>query len=112
MTAYTVEEPFRAKSGEIRKGQVVTMTEDTAKALLKAGKIAEVKPCPSCHEFAWWLSIHGVLVCGLCHPPASPALVKRWIGDQEAYARMKASRLGVLLSFEDFRLRLKNVGND
>jgi hypothetical protein len=112
MTVYTVEQPFRAKTGKIRKGQVIAMPEDKAGRLLKAGKIAEVQPCPACEEYAWWLSTYGVLMCGVCHPPASAALVKRWIGDPEAYVRMKMTRPAVLLSFEDFKQRrLQNAGN-
>ena len=41
----------------------------------------EIRACHICHEFAWWLSTHGVLVCGVCHPPARPGLVKKWIGE-------------------------------
>jgi ssDNA-binding Zn-finger/Zn-ribbon topoisomerase 1 len=104
MTVYTVEEPFRAKTGEIRKGQVIAMPEDKADRLLKAGKIAEVKPCPNCNEYAWWLSIHGVLVCGVCHPPVS-GTVKKWISDPDTLTRMKAARPAVVLSWEEIRQR-------
>ena len=36
-------------------------------------------PCPWCHRFAWWRSVHGVVVCGNCHPPARPELVAEWL---------------------------------
>ena len=35
--------------------------------------------CYACKTSRFWLSIHGVIVCGLCHPPASPDLVDKWI---------------------------------
>jgi len=40
-----------------------------------------VAPCPWCGRFAWWRSVHGVVVCGNCHPPATPGLVAEWIGE-------------------------------
>ncbi len=39
------------------------------------------KHCRACHGTRFWLSIHGVTVCGKCHPPASSNLVARWVGD-------------------------------
>jgi len=61
-------------------------------------------PCPICGAFAWWLSIHRVVVCGVCHPPM-PGTVKRWIGDPEAYARMRGSKPAVVLSLDEIRER-------
>jgi hypothetical protein len=37
------------------------------------------QPCRMCKTFSWWLSIHGVYVCGLCHPPMREKDVKEWI---------------------------------
>lgn len=34
--------------------------------------------CWACRERRFWLSIHGVVVCGLCHPPP-PDLVAEWL---------------------------------
>jgi hypothetical protein len=73
---YVVRESFQARSGEIRKGQIVSVEEDKAQALLKAGKIAEIQPCGCCGAFSWWLSTQGVLTCGACHPPATQASVR------------------------------------
>jgi hypothetical protein len=39
---------------------------------------APTKPCHACHGTRWWLSVNGPVVCGTCHPPANPALVRRW----------------------------------
>jgi hypothetical protein len=36
-------------------------------------------PCYTCRECCWWLSVHDVVVCGRCHPPAYPEHVKAWI---------------------------------
>lgn len=38
-----------------------------------------VQPCFTCKSTIWWVSVHGAVVCRLCHPPASPELVARWI---------------------------------
>ena len=76
---YLVQIPFRAKSGEVKKGQIINMPEDKAQPLLEAGKITELKACHNCKTYSWWLSIHGVLRCGVCHPPPREGLVKRWI---------------------------------
>ena len=35
--------------------------------------------CHACKSTRFWRSIHGPVVCGVCHPPASPSLVARWI---------------------------------
>jgi hypothetical protein len=63
--------------------------------------------CAVCHENAWWESRYGRLVCGVCHPPV-PGAIRKWIGNPDAYARMKALKPSVLLSFEDFRRRLQD----
>lgn len=78
---YQVQISFRAKAEVVRRGQIINMPEDRARPLLEAGKITELGECHACHEYAWWLSIHGVLVCGVCHPLATPDLAKRWIGE-------------------------------
>lgn len=36
-------------------------------------------PCCGCGSLKWWLSIYGATICARCHPPASAALVVRWI---------------------------------
>ncbi|MCX5806972.1 MAG: hypothetical protein NT010_13080 [Proteobacteria bacterium] len=46
--------------------------------LLEAGRIKPAQSCPICKSYRWWLSIHGSLVCGLCHPPASEGIVKMY----------------------------------
>ncbi len=35
--------------------------------------------CSACHGTRFWRSIHGVVVCRVCHPPGTPALVAEWI---------------------------------
>ena len=49
-------------------------------SLLKDGQERPRVICYSCKGSRFWLSIHGVVICGACHPPASPRLVVRWIG--------------------------------
>jgi hypothetical protein len=37
-------------------------------------------PCYCCGEIAWWLHREGgPPVCGRCHPPGAPELVRGWI---------------------------------
>lgn len=53
----------------------------------KAGAMPEPEPgmgrqagaCPACHGSTFWESVPGVRVCALCHPPARPEIVTRWI---------------------------------
>ena len=60
--------------------------------LYEAGKGASVPPgpqngrkltpadwCERYHHPRGWRSIHGSVVCGTCHPPATPGLVAEWI---------------------------------
>lgn len=107
---YLVKADFRAKTGqgetELEEGRLITMNEARAERLVKVGKIEKLENCHTCHTFSWWISIHGVLVCGVCHPSARPDLVKRWIGDPECYTRLKASRSGGPPSIEDFIRRV------
>jgi hypothetical protein len=62
-----------------KRGQVIAMTEEKAEALVKAGNITELSDCPTCGEYAWWLSVDGKLVCGVCRLPKKPELL-RWVG--------------------------------
>lgn len=99
---YIVQTFFKTKSGEVRKGQVITMPEDKAQPLLRAGTITELKACHICGEYAWWVSIRGAFVCGVCHPP-TPGAVKKWIGEPEMLNRLKVSRSAVILSWQEIR---------
>jgi hypothetical protein len=38
--------------------------------------------CFACGGSRWWVSAHGAVVCGTCHPPADPELVARWFGPE------------------------------
>jgi len=38
-----------------------------------------IPACYACHERRWWVSIYGVRICGVCHPPAKEKLVKEWV---------------------------------
>jgi hypothetical protein len=39
-------------------------------------------PCHACGSTRCWQSVYGRLVCAVCHPPAHPALVARWVGPE------------------------------
>jgi hypothetical protein len=97
---YIVRVPFKAKSGDVKKGQVITMPEDSAQTLLAAGTIDELRPCQICGQYAWYLSKAETLCCGVCHPP-KPAAVKKWIGDPECYSTMKAAMPNVSFSWAE-----------
>ena len=102
---YLVQISFKTKSGEVRKGQIINMPEDKAQPLLEAGKVTELGVCHICHEYAWWLSVYGVLVCGVCHPPFAPDLVKRWIGNQDVLSHLKGSKAGMVFSWQEIQER-------
>ena len=42
--------------------------------------------CYACKRSRFWKSIHGVIVCGDCHPPGHDRLVVEWI-DKEGLRR-------------------------
>ncbi len=44
-----------------------------------------IDPCHWCGRFHWWRSIHGVVVCGNCHPPAMPGLAVDWVNNGKRY---------------------------
>ena len=65
-----------------------TLTENDVAALRthKAEVLARLRApakadlvCHACKERRFWLSIYGVVVCGVCHPPATPQRVERWL---------------------------------
>jgi len=37
------------------------------------------RPCYACGGKRFWRSVHGPLVCGTCHPPATPDLAAEWV---------------------------------
>ena len=59
------------------------------KAAVLAALAGDDKPptrrlvCFACHDRRFWRSIHGVVVCGNCHPPASERLVREWLPEAE-----------------------------
>ena len=79
-----------------------TLTDDDLAALrthkvevlaqLRAPTKAELV-CHACKKRLFWRSIYGVVICGVCHPPAAPELVKRWLPEPEKKA---AADLGVV----------------
>lgn len=48
--------------------------EDSSSFWMKADET-----CSRCAGHRAWRSIHGVITCATCHPPASPELVAEWI---------------------------------
>ena len=38
--------------------------------------------CHTCREQRFWLSVYGVVVCGVCHPPATERHVAEWLGHE------------------------------
>ena len=52
--------------------------EDVAAATNRAAP-----SCFSCGSTERWLSIHGAIVCVVCHPPAHPSLIKAWLGPDD-----------------------------
>ena len=78
--------------GEQLRCRPRSMLTDDDLASLKANKPAvltllrgESSPtlpavCFACRGRRLWRSIHGVVTCARCHPPASPHLVAEWLG--------------------------------
>jgi hypothetical protein len=63
--------PTKVAAGEIPVGS--PPVENSGISSLPA------KPCGACHSQRFWVSIHGATVCAVCHPPASPRLLRQWI---------------------------------
>ena len=40
---------------------------------------ADDRRCRGCRETRFWRSVHGPVLCGRCHPPATPELVEEWL---------------------------------
>jgi len=42
--------------------------------------------CPFCGGGLFWMSIvrTGAIICGACHPPASPGVVSKWVREGES----------------------------
>ncbi len=79
---------IRLPEGEIRldPGYPVDFPAARARKLLSkaCGRVRAVAPIPSgacwaCGRIRYWLSVYDHMVCGVCHPPADPALVLEWI---------------------------------
>ena len=43
------------------------------------GPLPPTGSCYVCRDSLWWVSIHGAVACGTCHPPASPSFVREWL---------------------------------
>lgn len=52
-------------------------TKSTADSA-EAGVTLPTRRCRACNGWLFWISIHGVVMCSTCHPPASRDLVKSW----------------------------------
>lgn len=71
----------------IKEGYLELVVNKTTKQILnefverarECFEYSTLEPCIACKEKKYWLSIHGAVVCGICHPPASKDLVKRWL---------------------------------
>jgi hypothetical protein len=75
----------------LKPGHPVDLPQDRARRLLgKVGKKVRVVPsrprpagaCTCCGGTRFWLSVQDALICGTCHPPANPSLVREWIGGE------------------------------
>jgi hypothetical protein len=43
--------------------------------------------CYTCKATRFWESIHGAVICGVCHPPANTGLVVNWLNCIEPASR-------------------------
>ena len=75
------------RDGDLDREASTTLTTETTKAPNISAEPSRRSPvCFACKTSRFWLSIHGVTVCGLCHPPGSPDLVAEWIKDNSSDA--------------------------
>ena len=63
---------------------VVTHNDRSTEKAPRATNLPGDVPCHACGRRAWWLSIHGAVVCGRCHPPPAPDVLAKWLGDLDA----------------------------
>ena len=40
---------------------------------------APTERCRACNGYVFWQSVHGPVICVVCHSPANPRLVKQWV---------------------------------
>lgn len=80
--AYWVVVQYQGQPGWVNSDLIRSRLEFESQAPL-SNKAAEATtdggPCFSCQSTRRWVSVHGATVCGVCHPPADPGLVERWI---------------------------------
>ena len=89
---------IKTPSGDIRAfnpgDEFTAKNIDGLIGLLEAGRIVPAGPCPICKTYDYWLSIHGALVCNVCHPAIAKAVKLRMIE--------RDSRVFVVLKSDDF----------
>ena len=54
-----------------------TRKEEVLAHLLSPSRTSLV--CFACKERLFWRSIRGIVVCGVCHPPAAQDVVAEWV---------------------------------
>lgn len=62
---------------EIAPGMEYGLDAETGRPETKPAE--ELRPCPLCHGLRYWRSLGGGLICEICHPPGSPAVVTEWV---------------------------------
>ena len=72
-----------------RKGEILQrlcsggITNEEVAAILPGANAIEtdidVGTCAHCAGWQWWISQHGIKICGSCFPPSSETLVVEWI---------------------------------
>ncbi len=67
----------------LEPGNPVDFPEGQAQKLLQRakGRVRPVLPgsCWCCGQTRFWISVFDRLICGTCHPPMTPALVREWL---------------------------------
>jgi hypothetical protein len=85
--------PFTARKNEHGNGRRVLPSSPTIRQATGIRDLRK-KGCDTCGSSQAWESTEGAITCGVCHPPASPELVKRWVtlsGDKSASERIVGS---------------------
>ena len=59
---------YRARLKDLTPADEPTR-EEIPQPVRKPEEIVQSNVCSTCHKYAWWESVYGRIVCGVCHPP-------------------------------------------
>lgn len=72
------ERPQAGGAGDVMEGARTTVFARGLSAT-EVKSNAALEPCHCCGGTRFWRSVYGLVICGTCHPPATPELVQEWV---------------------------------